>query len=100
MAAPRISLEEARRVAALARLAFTDDELEAMRASMDVVLGHMAELDAVDVEGVEPTFHAVPMPAPLRPDVLVPSLAREAALAAAPEQEHGGFRVPKVVEKG
>jgi aspartyl-tRNA(Asn)/glutamyl-tRNA(Gln) amidotransferase subunit C len=100
MADPRITLEEVRRVATLARLAFAEDELEAMRATMDVVLGHMAELDAVDVAGVAPTFHAVPIPAPLRPDEPVPSLDREEALRAAPSQEHGGFRVPKVVEKG
>jgi aspartyl-tRNA(Asn)/glutamyl-tRNA(Gln) amidotransferase subunit C len=58
----------------------------------------MAALDGVDVARVEPTFHPIPMAAPLRADQLQPSLSQADALAAAPETEHGGFAVPKVLE--
>jgi aspartyl-tRNA(Asn)/glutamyl-tRNA(Gln) amidotransferase subunit C len=98
MAEPKLTLDEVRRVARLARLALTDTEAETMRAQLEQILGYMAELDAVDVSAVEPTYHAIPLDAPLRPDVVRPGLPREEALAAAPATEAGGFAVPKVLE--
>jgi aspartyl-tRNA(Asn)/glutamyl-tRNA(Gln) amidotransferase subunit C len=98
MAEPKLTLEEVRKVARLARLALTDDEADTMRAQLEQILTYMAELDGVDVSGVEPTYHAIPMDAPLRPDVIRPGLPREEALAAAPASEAGGFAVPKVME--
>ncbi|MFW5920516.1 MAG: Asp-tRNA(Asn)/Glu-tRNA(Gln) amidotransferase subunit GatC [Polyangiales bacterium] len=98
MADPKISLDEVRHVAELARLELSDDEAQTMRAQLDDILRYMAELDAVDVEGVEPTYHAIPMDAPLRRDVVQPSLPREETLAAAPAQAEGGFAVPRVLE--
>ena len=65
MSDAELSPDEVRHVARLARIALEDAEVEAQRAQLARILGHMAELDAVDVEGVEPTFHAV-TEAPLR----------------------------------
>ncbi len=98
MSDPKITLDEVRRVAKLARLAMPDDELRRMQADMDAILGYVAELDGLDVSAVEPTFHAVPMDAPLRPDVVRASLPVAEALAMAPESESDGFAVPKVIE--
>lgn len=98
MSDPKITLDEVKRVAKLARLAISDDEARRTQAQMDAILGYMAELDALDVRDVEPTFHAVPMDAPLRPDVPGRSLPIDEALAAAPQPEAGGFAVPKVLE--
>lgn len=98
MSDPKISLDEVRRVAVLARLAMTDDELSRMQHDMDAILGYVAELDAIDVRGVEPTFHAVPTDAPMRPDVVGLSLPVGEALSQAPESEADGFAVPKVIE--
>jgi aspartyl-tRNA(Asn)/glutamyl-tRNA(Gln) amidotransferase subunit C len=100
MSDPKISLDEVKRVAKLARLALGEDEAARMQAQMDAILGYMAELDALDVRDVTPTFHAVPMDAPLRPDVVARSLPVSEALAAAPETEANGFAVPKVLEVG
>jgi aspartyl-tRNA(Asn)/glutamyl-tRNA(Gln) amidotransferase subunit C len=100
MSEHKISLEEVKRVAKLARLALPDEEAQKMQAQMDAILGYMAELDALDVRDVVPTFHAAPMDAPLRPDVVARSLPTDEALAAAPEAEAGGFAVPKVLEVG
>ncbi len=100
MSEPKISLEEVKRVAKLARLALSDEDARTMQAQMDAILGYMAELDALDVSNVTPTFHAVPMNAPLRADVVARSLPIDEALAAAPEAEAGGFAVPKVLEVG
>jgi len=100
MSEPKISLSEVRRVAALARLAMSDDELSKMQHDIDSILGYVAELDQVDVAGVEPTFHAVPIDAPLRVDAVQRSLPVGEALSQAPESESSGFAVPKVLEGG
>jgi aspartyl-tRNA(Asn)/glutamyl-tRNA(Gln) amidotransferase subunit C len=55
-------------------------------------------LNKVNVTGVQPTAHVLPIKNVMRPDTALPSLPREEALANAPEQENGYFRVPKVME--
>ena len=94
----RITLEQVRHVARLARLELGEAELNAHRSHLDAILGYMEELDGVDVEGVEPTHHAVPLDAPLREDRVEPSLSRDEALEGAPLAEDGGFAVPRVME--
>jgi aspartyl-tRNA(Asn)/glutamyl-tRNA(Gln) amidotransferase subunit C len=94
----KISVGEVRRVARLARLALGDEEVGRMQVQLDSILGYVAEIDALDVSGVEPTFHAVPMVAPLREDEVAASLPRGETLAAAPKTEDGGFAVPAVLE--
>jgi aspartyl-tRNA(Asn)/glutamyl-tRNA(Gln) amidotransferase subunit C len=94
----RLTLEQVQHVAQLAALALTDSEARTLCDDLGSILNHMAALDAVPVAGVEPTFHPIAMAAPRRADRLEPSLAQAEALAAAPESEHGGFAVPKVLE--
>ena len=96
--APRITEDEVRKVARLARLSPSDETLHKMRAQLDAILDYVASLDALDVRDVPPTFHAVPMSAMLRPDEIAPSLPREEALRNAPKSDAGGFAVPKVME--
>jgi aspartyl-tRNA(Asn)/glutamyl-tRNA(Gln) amidotransferase subunit C len=95
---PTLTIEEVRHVARLAALELDDDAAQAMRADLGTILDYIAALDAVDVSGVEATFHPAQRSAPLRPDEVQPSLPRERALAAAPESDAGGFAVPKVLE--
>ncbi len=85
-------------VAHLARIGLTPDEEATMSARLAGILGHIEKLKELDVTGVEPTAHAVPMVNVLRPDVVCPSLPHEAALANAPAQANGLFLVPKIVE--
>jgi aspartyl-tRNA(Asn)/glutamyl-tRNA(Gln) amidotransferase subunit C len=94
----RLTLEQVRQVAQLAALELTDAEAHALCDDLGSILGHVAALETVQVVGVEPTFHPIAMAAPLREDQLAPSLSQEEALAAAPESEHGGFAVPRVME--
>ncbi len=98
MAKSRITLEQVQHVAELARLALDESELRTMCEQLDSILDYMAALDELDVEGIEPTFYPVAMQAPLRDDVVKPSLAHEEALRAAPEQKAGAFSVPKVLD--
>ena len=93
-----ITREEVQNVARLARLHLTDDEAERMREQLDAILAYIDKLRELDVEGVEPTAHAVPLVNVMRDDALVPCLPQEQALANAPDRAHEFFRVPRIIE--
>ena len=98
MADPRITLEEVLHVAGLARLELNADEAEKMQSELDAILDYIAELEELDLRGVEPTFHSIPIDAPLRPDVPARCSDRSEILEEAPASDAGGFSVPIVVE--
>ena len=98
MSSSRISIEAVHHVAKLAALTLSESEEKRMQDELNTILGHMDELNEVDVSGVAPTFHSVVAEGALRADVVLPSLSREELLRAAPAQEAGGFAVPKVLE--
>jgi len=81
-------------VARLARLELDEHDVERMAAELSKVLEHVDRVRELDLDGVEPTSHAVDLAGVMRPDEPVPCLPREAALAAAPEPVDGGFGVP------
>jgi aspartyl-tRNA(Asn)/glutamyl-tRNA(Gln) amidotransferase subunit C len=93
-----ISREEVQHVARLARLSLTDEELERMREQLDAILAYIDKLRELDVEGVEPTSHAVPLVNVMRDDDIRPVLPQEAALANAPDRAGELFRVPRIIE--
>jgi aspartyl-tRNA(Asn)/glutamyl-tRNA(Gln) amidotransferase subunit C len=98
MTRPRIGLDEVRHVARLSALALDEDELAQLGPQLVAIVEHVAQLDQVNTEGVEPTAHPSATMAPLREDAVVPSLPREEALQSAPVSAHGAFAVPKVLE--
>jgi aspartyl-tRNA(Asn)/glutamyl-tRNA(Gln) amidotransferase subunit C len=89
-----IDREQVLHVARLARLELTEDEVGRMTTEMSKILGHIEKIGELDLEGVPPTSHVVEVTGALRPDVPRPSLAREVALANAPDIADDGFRVP------
>jgi aspartyl-tRNA(Asn)/glutamyl-tRNA(Gln) amidotransferase subunit C len=93
-----ISREEVQHVARLARLHLTDDEAERMREQLDAILAYIDKLRELDVEGVEPTAHAVPLVNVMRDDAPTPCLPQEGALANAPDRAGEFFRVPRIIE--
>ena len=94
-----ISRDEVAHLARLARLALADDELDRLASELDVILGAVAAIGEVaDAADVPPTTHAVPVENVTRPDVVTPSLPREAVLAGAPDAEDGRFRVPRILD--
>ncbi len=93
----RISTADVAKVARLARLDVTPDELERMTAQLDGMLEHFADIDALDLATVEPMTQPYPLVNVLRPDVVQPTLDRAEVLAAAPSAEDGRFRVPPIL---
>lgn len=94
----KISLEQVRHVADLARLHLSDNEMETMRRQLNTILDYMDSLAELDVDNVEPIFYSVAMEAPLRPDRITSSLCHDDAMRAAPENRSGAFVVPKVLD--
>ena len=95
--ADRITREDVAHVARLARLAVSDEELDVFTGQLAAVLAHAEDVAALDVEGVPPTAHPLPIRNVLREDVPRPSLERDEVLAAAPSVEDNRFRVPPVL---
>ena len=95
----RISLKEVEHVARLARLELSDADKERMRRELDGILGYIDKLRALDIEGVEPTSHAVPMTNVMREDSPRPSCPQADMLANAPDRSGEFFRVPKIIEE-
>ena len=82
-------------VARLARLELTDAEVERMSAELSNVLNHIEKIAEIPgLDGVPPTSHVIELENALREDTPRPSLAREVALAQAPDPAEAGFRVP------
>lgn len=94
----RITPDEVRKVARLARLSLPDDELQRIAADMDAILDYVADLETLDTDAIVPTAHAVPLENAVRPDELRPTAIRDAVLAVAPAAAENCFRVPKVIE--
>ena len=92
-----LSREDVAHVARLARLTLTDDELDRYTGQLADILRHAEDMAALDLEGVEPTFHPIPLRNVLRDDVVGPLSDRDEVLAAAPAAEDGMFRVPPVI---
>ena len=97
---PPITIQEVRHVADLARLAMSEPELEACRGELATILGHIATIDAVDIEGVAPMAHAIDMTNRLSDDTPEASISIEDVLANAPEVEDRFIAVPKVLDAG
>lgn len=102
-----VTLEDVRHVAALANLQLTAEEEPRMQRDLNAILGHVAQLQKVNTDGVEPMAQVGQLlqkgPAlagsTLRPDAVKPSVDRGAVMAEAPETDGRFFKVPKVIER-
>ncbi len=89
-----VTIDDVRHVATLARLAFSDEELEGFTSEMNAILAHFERLREIRVEGVEPAYRILRRTNVLREDEIGEALSQEDALANAPDQDGGFFRVP------
>lgn len=94
-----LTTEQVAHVAHLARLRLAPEELEKMREQLSNILGHFEMLQELDVSDVPPTAQVTDLLNVMRADEVRPSLPREAALANAPDQQDGMFRVKAIFEE-
>lgn len=93
----RITATDVAKVARLARLDLSPDEIERTTAQLAGMLEHFADIDALDLADVAPMTQPYQLTNVLRDDVVKPGLDRDEVLAAAPSSEDGRFRVPPPV---
>ncbi|WP_170006358.1 Asp-tRNA(Asn)/Glu-tRNA(Gln) amidotransferase subunit GatC [Bacillus fonticola] len=94
----RISIEQVKHVAHLARLDMTEEEAQTFTTQLDAIIGFAEQLNELDTEGVEPTSHVLPMTNVMREDHPKRALSQEEVLQNAPDHEQGQIRVPSVLE--
>ena len=94
----RLTSEEIRHLAVLARVGMTDDELERMRDQMSNILENFDVLSQVDTDGVEPTGHSVDLDSVMREDRTEESSPKDDVLANAPNSEDDFIRIRAVLE--
>jgi aspartyl-tRNA(Asn)/glutamyl-tRNA(Gln) amidotransferase subunit C len=105
----KINREDVVRVAELAHLELSPDEMETYRGQLDEILTYIDKLKELDVAKVEPMAQVLFSPQPggggasahpqLREDVLLPCEVADAILSQAPEALKPFFRVPRVIER-
>jgi aspartyl-tRNA(Asn)/glutamyl-tRNA(Gln) amidotransferase subunit C len=87
-----------RRIARLARIAVTDDEVPHLQGELNAILSFVEQLGEVDVDGVEPMTSVTPMAMKKREDVVTTGGCPDQIVRNAPATEDNFFLVPKVVE--
>jgi aspartyl-tRNA(Asn)/glutamyl-tRNA(Gln) amidotransferase subunit C len=92
-----ITPDDVRHVAKLARLDVPEARIERLTVQLESILEYVAQIQTVDMAGVEPIAHAVPMHNVFREDIVEPSLPIEQVLQNAPETDGPFFKVPKVI---
>ena len=88
----------ARRIATLARIGVSDEQLPALAKELSAILGFVEQLAEVDTTGVKPLTSAVETTMQGREDIVNDGGYADAILANAPERDDDYFAVPKVVE--
>ncbi len=89
-----IDAQQVLHVARLSRLELAPGEVEQMATELSSILGHIEQIGKLDLDGVEPTTHVVPIDGGLRADEPEPSLPIDVALSQAPKANAEGFVVP------
>ena len=90
----RLTAADVAKVARLARLNVSPEEVERYTRQLDGMLDHFADIDNLDLGNVDPMTQPYPLVNVLRADVERPCLDRDEVLAVAPAAEDGRFRVP------
>src|SRR4051812_3045525 len=93
----KLTPEEVRHVAALARLGLSDEEVVRIGDQLSSILEHIAVLERVDTSSILPTAQVTTLSNVTRDDVVAPSLPRQAVLANAPRQRDGFFEVDAIL---
>lgn len=93
-----ISKEDVCHIADLAKLEFSDEQLEKFTDEFAKIIEYVGQLKEVDTEGVEPTYNISAKIQPLREDVVIPSLPKEDVLKNAPEEQYGYFKLPRIMD--
>ena len=96
----KLSLEDVRAIAELARLDLTEAEVALYAGQLSDILGHFERLQELDTTHIPPTASVLPLANVTRPDITAPPLTPAEVLANAPAAEDNQFRVSAVLDEG
>lgn len=96
-----LTRQQVEHIAELAKLKLSDAEIDLMMPQLSAILEHAARLQELDTDAISPTASVVPLHNVMRDDVIAPSLAREDALANAPDKDDKNefFRVRAIIKE-
>lgn len=94
----RISEDQVKHVAHLARLAITEEEAQMLTDQLDKIITYAEELNELNTDNVEPTAHVLEIKNVMREDRAEKGLPREEVLKNAPEHQGGQIKVPGIME--
>ncbi|MCJ7812478.1 Asp-tRNA(Asn)/Glu-tRNA(Gln) amidotransferase subunit GatC [bacterium] len=94
-----ITKEDVEKIASLAKLTFSENEIERFRGHLEEILIYVDKLNELDTENVDPTYYVQHATDVMREDHFQKSLPREDVLKNAPAQAKGFFRVPKIINR-
>lgn len=94
----RITKDQVKHVAHLARLSVTEEEVEQFTEQLDKIISFAEQLNELNTEGIEPTTHVLDIKNVLREDVVKESLKNEEVLKNAPDEQDGQVKVPSIME--
>jgi aspartyl-tRNA(Asn)/glutamyl-tRNA(Gln) amidotransferase subunit C len=89
--------EDVAKVAKLARLSLSEQELDMFTEQLGQILEHANDIAALQLDDVAPTAHPFGLINVVREDAIEPSLPRDELLAMAPDAEDGRFAVPRIM---
>ena len=93
----RMKTEDVQKIANLARLRLTDAEAAPLAGELTAILKYVETLDALKLDGIAPTAHAVPVDNVFRDDIARQNGAIETTLERSPDHDGPFFLVPKVI---
>jgi aspartyl-tRNA(Asn)/glutamyl-tRNA(Gln) amidotransferase subunit C len=92
-----VTLQDVERIAKLAKLEFSPDEMEKFARQFNEILSYIEQLNKLDTENVQPLSHVIELSNVFRHDEVKPGLSTDEALKNAPEKTGQHFKVPKVI---
>lgn len=94
-----ISIDDVKKLASLSALSLSDEQARAMQADLTQILGYVQQLQAVDTDGIEPTYQAHELETVTRSDEVIDyGVSQDELLKNAPKHEIGSVVVPRVLE--
>ncbi len=92
-----LTADDVARLAGLARLQLSEAECAELAPELDIILSSVEQVSEVARDDIALMTHALPLTNVMRDDVVTPSLTPQQALAGAPAEEDGRFRVPQIL---
>ena len=93
------STDDVKKIATLARIKLTDEEVQQMSTELDAIVGYVEQLRAVDTEGIEPIAQVTGLVNVVREDAIRDMFSIQETLSNAPQANEVAFLVPKAVER-